>query len=198
METKIEGRRQLLHASMVSFALLLRWLTREQALVMALLALIFNLLIIKRVGLHHFVFREKDHAQGYSWGILAYPTAVFLVILIFPLSIAAAAWALLALGDGASTYFGKRLGRKKLPWSPRKSYIGSLAFVLASFPASAFFLWWVGFPHPWQAIFLLALGGSLVAALVETIPWPLDDNLTVPLAGGGTMYLLSNIIPTIL
>lgn len=197
MEAKVEGRRQLLHVSMISFALLLRWLTREQALVMALLALIFNLFIIKRVGLHRYIFRDKDHAKGYSWGILAYPTAVFLVILLYPLNIAAAAWALLALGDGASTYFGKRYGRKKLPWSPQKSYVGSLAFLLAATPASAFFLWWVGSPYSRQEIILLALVGSLVAVLVETIPWFLDDNLTVPLAGGGVMVLLLKAMPII-
>lgn len=182
---------------MVSFALLLRWLTREQALVLALLALIFNLFIMKRVGLHRYIFREKDHAKGYSWGILAYPTAVFLVILLYPLEIAAAAWAQLALGDGASTFFGQRYGQKKLPWSPQKSYVGSLSFLLAATPASAFFLWWVGSPHPMQGIILVALVGSLAAALVETIPWPLDDNLTVALVGGGAMYLLLMVIPVL-
>lgn len=195
METQVESRRQLLHASMIVFALLLRWLTREQALVMALLALIFNLLIIKRVGLHHFIFREKDHAKGYSWGIFAYPAAVFLVILIYPLNIAAASWAYLALGDGASTYFGKKFGRKKLPWNPKKSYIGTLAFMLVSAPAAAFFLWWVGPSYPAADLIFFALAGSLTAALVETIPWALDDNLTVPLAGGGVIYLMLMGIP---
>lgn len=184
---------------MIIFALLLRWLTREQALVMALLALIFNLFIIKRVGLHHYIFREKDHVKGYSWGIFAYPTAVFLIILLFPLNIAAGAWALLALGDGASTFFGKRYGRKKLFWNRHKSYVGSLAFVVASAPAAVFFLWWVepSWTFTGNKIMLMALAGSIVASLVETIPWILDDNLTVPLAGGGVMYLLWMMIPVV-
>ena len=37
---------------------------------------------------------------------------------------------------------------------------------------------------------LAALAPALIATAVECLPWKVDDNLTIPLAGGGALWLI--------
>ncbi len=102
-----ETRRQLLHMAMASFALLLRVLTWWQAALCAVAAFLFNLFVLPRIG-GASLNRPRDAARGYPRGILFYPLSVLLLILAFPHrpDIVAAAWGILAFGDGAATIVG--------------------------------------------------------------------------------------------
>src|SRR5438045_4490094 len=108
MTTHAEEARQWVHVGSGSFALLLRFLTWWQAAALAGTALIFNTLVLPRIGGRR-LFRPIDEARGFPLGILLYPLAVLLLILVFPtrLDIVAAAWGILALGDGAATLVGR-------------------------------------------------------------------------------------------
>jgi uncharacterized protein (TIGR00297 family) len=113
-----------------------------------------------------------------------YPLCVLLLILIFwqRLEVAAATWGILAFGDGMASVAGMALGRRKLPWNPRKSWIGTLAYTLFGTLAAAVLLMWTA-PgrYTWAFALAVAFGGALVAALLESLPQGLDDNLGVPL-----------------
>jgi hypothetical protein len=87
-----ETARQWVHIGSGLFALLLRVLTGWQAAAMAAFALVFNVLLLPRVGGKQ-LYRPIDHARGFPLGILLYPLAVLLLTLAFPsrLDIAAAA-----------------------------------------------------------------------------------------------------------
>jgi uncharacterized protein (TIGR00297 family) len=181
---------------MVAFALLLRALTWWQAALCALAALTFNAVVLPRLA-GTTLSRPVDRTRGYVLGILLYPLAVLLLILAFPTrpDIAAAAWSILACGDGAATLVGRAAGRHALPWNPRKTWEGTLAFVTAAAPAAVFFLWWTApavTPAP-PAWFILAapVAAAAAAALAESIPIELDDNITVPLVAGATFWALS-------
>src|SRR6185437_14937149 len=90
------------------FALLLRILTWWQAAALAAFALVFNAFALPRVGGRR-LYRPVDEARGFPLGILLYPLAVLLLVLLFParLDIVAAAWAILAFGDGFATLIGR-------------------------------------------------------------------------------------------
>src|SRR5690349_4812970 len=105
-----ERARQWVHIGSGSFALLLRVLTWWEAAALAVVALAFNVVALPRVGGRR-LYRPADEARGFPIGIVLYPLAVLLLILVFPsrLDIVAAAWAVLALGDGAATLVGQRL-----------------------------------------------------------------------------------------
>jgi len=75
--------------------------------------------------------------------------------------------------DVTSTLAGMRWGRKDLPWNRKKSRLGSLTFLATAFLAS------LPFVSPLQAAFLAAIG-----TIVESLPIPEADNLTVPLCVG--------------
>jgi uncharacterized protein (TIGR00297 family) len=136
--------------------------------------------------------------------MLFYPAAVFLTVLLFwqmghAPHVAAAAWALLAVGDGLATVFGKSFGWWRLPWNREKSYAGSMAFLVGGIPAAAFFFWFVaprtGMPVSWPVAFFVGSVGGLIGAAVESFPWRINDNLSIPLIAGANMYLLDAFDP---
>lgn len=199
---KSEYKRKAVHIGCSGFALLLRWLNFWQAALLALGALVFNWLILPKIG-GKGLYREDDLARGYPIGILLYPLSVLILILLFhqQLYIVAAAWGIMAWGDGFASIFGKRYGKRKLPWNPNRSYAGSTAFFIFGGVAAIFFTWWT-WSHPPQPIswYLVAvpLIATFAAAIVETIPSGINDNLTVPLAAGIVLWGLYQIDPSLL
>ena len=198
-EMKSEYKRKAVHIGSSVFALLLRWLTFWQGALGAVVAIIFNWLILPRIGgtaLH----REDDQKRGYALGILLYPISVLLLILFFPnrLYIVAAAWAIMAWGDGMASIFGKRFGMKKIPWNSDRSFAGSLAFFIFGGVASVLFTYFVWTnppaPHLWYIV-AVPLLAALLAAIVETIPSGVNDNLSVPLSAGLFLWALYQIDP---
>ncbi len=207
-----ERVRQWIHIGSVTFALLLRVLNWWQAAAFAVSAVVFNLLILPRVGGHR-LYRPVDEARGFPLGIVLYPLAVLGLVLAFPRrpDIAAAGWGILALGDGAATLVGRQvtgsssLGfstlsansafRRRLPWNREKSVAGTLAFIVfGGFGSLALELWTrpAVVPVPSLTFAIVApLIATMTAALVESIPIRLDDNISVPFSAGFVMWLVS-------
>lgn len=87
-------------------------------------------------------------------------------------------------GDGLADIVGKRLGRISLPWSKRKTVFGSVTMFFGSFLFSLGILWIYlsngYFTPPISNYFLPIAIISLLATLVESLPFNDIDNLTVP------------------
>ena len=219
------GRSELLrktvHVSMGGFALALRYLTPAQAALAAAAALGFNLFVLNRIT-GRALMREHEKRRGYSAGIALYPAAVLALIVVFSsrLELAAAAWGLIAFGDGMAGIFGSVLRGARLPWNPAKTWAGFAAFVLWGTAASAFFLrfvqqgaldgpkTWIGpsflaigetGPH-FEATYLIVgcLAASLFAAFAESIPTGIDDNVLVPAVGGAALFAATLVDPHLL
>jgi len=192
--THSENARQLVHMASGLFAILLRYLTWWQAAMLASVAIAFNAAVLPRVGGRR-LYRPSDHARGFPLGILIYPVAVLLLILAFPArpDIAAAAWGILAFGDGAATIVGRRWRSPALPWNREKTVAGTIAFVLfGGLAGVALSMWSRGAvaPVPSVTFSLVAPGvAAVAAALVETTPIRLDDNISVPIAAAATMWM---------
>ena len=142
--------------------------------------------------------RPADQSRGYPIGILLYPLSVLLLILAFPsrLDIVAAAWGILACGDGAATIAGRAWGRHPTPWQPQKSLEGLAAFVFFGGTAGVMLAWWTApavIPRPpIEFIVVAPLLAAVAAGVAETVPITLDDNLTVP----AFSRALARMIPT--
>ena len=191
-----ETRRQAVHVAMVGFAFLLRWLTWWQGALLAVSALAFNAFVLPRAGGRH-IYRPADVARGASIGILFYPSAVLLLVLALPnrLDLVAAAWAILAIGDGFATIAGRAVDGRRLPWNADKTWAGLVAFVIMGGTAAVGLAWWTApsvVPVPAPAFLVAApLAAAIIAGLVETVPVRLDDNLSVPFAAGLTLWIAS-------
>ena len=196
MASHSEDARQWVHVGSGAFALLLRFLEWWQAALLAAVALLFNAVVLPRIGGRR-LYRPVDHARGFPIGILLYPLAVLFLILIFPtrLDIAAAAWAILACGDGAATLVGRRVASVPLPWNRDKTIAGSCAFVMTGAAAGVALAWWtrpsVAPPASLLFVVVAPIVAALAAGLVESLPVRMDDNISVPMAAGSVLWLAS-------
>ncbi len=195
-----ETARQVVHMAMGGFAFALRVLTWPQAAAIAAAAILFNLFALPRIGGRR-LYRAADEARGYPRGIVLYPVAVLLLIVTFRhrVDLAAAAWAILAFGDGAATLVGRRYGRRRWPWNEEKSVAGSVAFVAIGSAAGVALAGWTApaLPDPPSTWFVLAApaAAACAAALAESLPVRLDDNLRVPAAAAFVLWVATLVTP---
>jgi dolichol kinase len=116
--------------------------------------------------------RETGRLTGASYTLAALLAAVW----AFPPPVVAAAFLYHSVGDTAAGWVGRRFGRHRVRG---KSLEGSAAFLVTGALAAAPF---VG-PAP-------SLLGAAAAALAELL-LPVDDNLGVPLVGGGALVAVT-------
>ena len=194
--TAVDGSdraRKALHVAMGGFALFLRVLPWWEAAILAGTAVLFNLLALPRLGGTR-LYRGAEHTRGYSAGMLLYPLAILILILVFPSrpDIVGAAWGILAAGDGMAGIVGPIAGGPRIPWNREKSVAGSLALWLCGGCAGAVLAWWCRPAVETPPDLWFSLGAPWVAAaaaaLAETIPIRLDDNLTVPFTAAGVLW----------
>jgi len=115
---------------------------------------------------------EQDRFNGSTFLCLAF----FIVILLFPRTVAITAMLFLSLGDAAAELGGKHFGRLKIFG---RSLEGTLAFFLVAFAVAYSLL------DDWR----VALLGALAGALVELLSFEVDDNLTVPIGSALALWL---------
>jgi len=212
-----ETARQWVHIGSGLFALLLRYLTWWQAAALAIAALLFNAFVLPRIGGRR-LYRPIDEARGFPIGILLYPLSVLILVVAFPdrPDLAAAAWGILAVGDGAATLVGRAAARtrpgragfrrtdradrvpaNRLPWNAEKTIAGTTAFFVFGALAGVGLAGWTRpalTPAPPLLFSLTApIAAAAAAALVETIPVRLDDNISVPLVAAAVLWLTSLI-----
>jgi uncharacterized protein (TIGR00297 family) len=190
-----ELARKVVHMGVGAIAFAMRFLGPAGSAACALGAVVFNLAVLPRVGGKR-LWREVETGRGQALGILLYPVTVLLLILFFwrRLEVAAAVWGILAFGDGMASLIGMTLGNRKLPWNPRKSWAGTLAYLtFGGLGAGALLLWTAsgryGVAFAWSAAFAAAA----LAAALESLPEGLDDNLGVPLV---TALFLASLLLT--
>ena len=115
--------------------------------------------------------------KGAMTGATYYLISAFLCIFFFAKMIAIVCIFFMVLGDMAAALVGKKWGRTKL--LGKKSLEGSAACFIVCTAIALVKL------NP-----VIAIVGALVATIVELIPFPIDDNLTVPLISGAVMHFL--------
>lgn len=189
-----EARRQITHVLVGTFALLLRVLTWWEAAGLAILAVLFNLFVLPRINRE--VFRPGDLESPGRSGIVIYPLSVLGLILCFPhrLDIAAAAWGILAAGDGMATLVGAHVRTRPLPWNRAKSAGGLLAFLTTGTVASVGLAVWTAASVPGVPVWWMIAApaaATLAAGLVETMPLRLNDNISVPAIAALVLWTLS-------
>ena len=141
-------------------------------------------------GLRKFMLKfERGNEKRPFTGAIWFYTGCFFSFILFPMPIASAACAILAIGDGLSTLVGKGIGRHKI--CGHKTLEGFIGFVIGSFLIS---LIWV---KPWLAIIGAVVGGLLeLGVSAKGIDkhrkrgW-IDDNWLIPVVVGGVLFVLS-------
>jgi uncharacterized protein (TIGR00297 family) len=184
--------RKIVHMSMLIFAFLLPYLTWQQAAGCALLALLFNVVVLPRLGVDLGKSPAGAPSAGVWTGIVIYPISVLALILLYrhDLHIVGATWAIMALGDGTASVTGGALRGPALPWNRAKTWSGFLGFIAAGTAGAYVLTRWVAPAVPPDIALRICAATALLGAIVESVPIRLDDNATVPLMAGGFMFCL--------
>lgn len=121
----------------------------------------------------------RPHEEKGLTGALPFTGGVFLAFLLFKPAVALAAMVPLVFGDRAGLLVGKSAGRIPIKG---KTLEGSLACFTVGFLIYLALarIWPEVFGYSWRILFFAAL----IGALAEALPRPFDDNLTIPLAVG--------------
>lgn len=182
-----EESRQAVHILFFIFAFALKYLDRYQAAFILILLLFVIVFILPKTKIKRFFHRHFE--EKYSQGAALYFLVILFLLFFFSPSVVAPAWAILALGDGSATLFGKNFKTKPLPWNHKKSYGGSIAFLIFGFLGAFILLKWMmpdmGFGRAIQVSF----SASLFSAFIESLPMRMDDNVTVALSAALVIFL---------
>ena len=127
-------------------------------------------------------FMLKREEEQRITGITYMFIGAFLSLLLFDKTVAAVVLFFLALGDPVAAFVGRPM---RGPRISGKSPVGTLAFVGASLLVVVSLVFWEVTTFQWVLVL-----GAVVAGVVELAPFPLDDNLTVPLIAGGVIHFL--------
>jgi len=192
-ETAQTVRRAIVHAAVgLGIAVAAFLLPRGVMLVVlgaaALGVLLIDLIRLRRRGFNEWFCRlVRPFLRGYeSTRLLG---ATFLIVsdlavyTVFDRPVAVLAMSYLAIGDPLATVIGVHFGRWKLF---RKNLEGVLACLAACLAAGS--IWrYAGLDVP----IAIPIAGALAAAVAESLPISVDDNLTIPLLSGLVMWVVS-------
>lgn len=133
----------------------------------------------RHVSKHVEGFSKSSHyTAGFYWLF-----SCIVLLLMFTPAIAFASILVLAVGDTAASFLGRRIGKTRNPLNHKKSVEGSVAF----FATSLFVL--MIFFQTGMAILV-----AFLAALAEALPLKVNDNLTVPLLTGAILFLVTHFV----
>ncbi len=196
-----EVLRKAIHLCSLSIPVVYYFITRELALQilipLTILSLIMDLsryyfkplsdLFYKIFG---FLLRkhERDDKKKNLNGATYVLISAVIVVTIFPKIFAVTAFAVLIIGDSAAALVGRKYGRTKFLF---KSLEGTLAF----FAFSCLVVLFTPKVNGSIIEFVIGFVAVAVGAITENISqgWA-DDNLTIPVATGSTMWLLYTIL----
>lgn len=197
IDYRSEVLRKAIHLCSLSIPVIYYFITRELALTILIPLAVFSLAI--DLGRYYsnslneyvekifgFMLRkhERDSKKKNLNGATYVLISAVLVILLFPKVFAVTAFTVLIVGDIAAALIGRKFGKTKFLF---KSFEGTLAFFVFSCVVVLFT------PKISGSLteFLIAFIAVAVGAIAENISgsWA-DDNLTIPLSIGITMWVL--------
>jgi dolichol kinase len=122
---------------------------------------------------------NKTELYEFATSPIYFALGIAISLLVFPAPIPYVAITTLTLGDGCAHVFGRKFGKTPLPVNKGKNLEGTIVGFLFAFLGAMIFV------DPTRALIVAAVG-----MLVEALPLPLNDNLTIPLASGLTLFLI--------
>jgi len=107
---------------------------------------------------------------------LFFALGILITLLLFPSPASGAAIVIFALGDSSASIFGGILGRTSIPFNKGKTLEGSIVGFAFAFLGGMFIIGPV-----------MAFVGAITAIAVESLPWPLNDNIVTPVVTGAIL-----------
>ncbi len=142
----------------------------------------------------------RDRNQSDRMGaVVGYAGSVLATILLFPgqMELGMTTLAVLAFGDGSATLGGMLLQGRKLPWNPRKTWSGLFCFIAVGVPVASIIYWGethynplaLGPSIPFRTGLICGGAAVLVAAIAESLPLRINDNIRVGVSAAVTLVV---------
>ena len=132
----------------------------------------------------HELDKKKKNLTGASYVLIS----ALICALIFPKVIFVTAFTILIISDSMAALIGRKFGKRKFL---RKSFIGTLSFFISASIVVIFTPKIGNFPME----YIIGVIAAFVGAIVENISDGFaDDNLSIPVSVGLTMWVLYSII----
>jgi len=186
---KSRGLREAIHIGSFMLTFVCIYLTGNNLLasLIILLAILYTISELARVrGINIPILSavtwnsvNKTELYEFATAPIHFALGIAISLLIFPEPIRYVAITTLTLGDGGAHIFGMKFGKTKLPFNKGKNLEGTIFGFLFAFLGAMIFV------DP-----VRALVAATVAMLVEGIPSPVNDNLTMPLISGLVLALI--------
>lgn len=187
--------RKLIHLTSLSIPIIYYFITVETAAtILAILAVVALIIDLGRYlhpetgkvfyKIFGFLLREHelDHKKKNLNGATYVLISALISVLIFPKVIFITAFSILIISDSAAALVGRKFGRHKFL---SKSLEGTLTFFISACIVILFTPKIGGFTEEYVIGFIAAF----VGAIVENVSFKLvDDNLSIPLSVGFTMW----------
>lgn len=152
--------------------------------------------IAARIALRYASIARAD--EGDSFGcVFGYAASVLAMLLLFPgqIELGLTVLAVLAFGDGSATIGGLLLGGPTLPWNRNKTWSGFVSFLIVGTLMGTIIYWGetafnpesLGPGVPIGVACLIASLTNGVAAVAESLPSKIDDNVRVGLAASAAV-----------
>jgi dolichol kinase len=195
IQYKDELFRKLIHLFSLSIPIIYYFITTEAAAIILGIVAAFALIIDLGRYLHPetgkifykifgFLLREHelDHKKKNLNGATYVLISALISVLIFPKVIFISAFSILIISDSAAALIGRKFGKRKFL---SKSLEGTLTFFVSACVVILFTPKVGGFFEE----YLIGFFAAFVGAIVENISFKLvDDNLSIPLSVGFTMW----------
>jgi dolichol kinase len=180
------GLRKLIHAAALLVPIMVELTSRNAVLVLlCVIVTVYSVAEVLRLkgrrvaGITSFTLRmsRPEETERFIVTPVYLAVGVILGLLLFPTNIAYASIGCVAVGDPVAAYVGDIFGRMRL--RPHKTFEGSISGLLACFLVASIVV------QP-----AVAFAGAVGAMVMELLDVP-NDNLTMPIAAGGMMLLVT-------
>ncbi len=121
----------------------------------------------------------KSELYEFTTAPIFFALGITLSLTLFPVPVGYASIAILTLGDGLATIFGKLFGKTVLPFNKGKRLEGLIFGFLFAFIGAMLFV------SPVKALI-----GASMGMFVECLPLPISDNMSIPLVSGLALIAL--------
>ncbi len=201
IDYKNELFRKGIHLCSLSIPIIYYFITRELALMilvpLVIISISADLYRFRNPSFGNFFYKifgfllrdhEKDHVKRNLNGATYVLIAAVITILIFPKVVAVSAFAILIISDISAALIGRRFGKIKFL---SKSLEGTAAFFITACIVILLAPKVAGLPVE----YLIGFTAAFIGAIAENISYGYaDDNLTVPLSIGISMWVLYSLL----
>ena len=188
--------RKAIHLSSLSIPIVYFFISTSTALLLLVpLTLAFGLADLARLvvprfrSFYHTWFgwllraHEKSQDEKRLNGATYVLLSATIGILLFPKVIIITAFAILIVSDSVAALVGRKFGRHPFM---KKSFEGTFAFFVSAVAVVCLAPKISYIP----AEYLIGIAAAFLGAIVEALPIPLDDNLSIPFSIGAAMWLM--------